>query len=227
MIVSILQPTYWARCHVWNRVLNSDVFVWLDSVKFSRSSTKWEDRTIIEGSDRRPITLRLPLCGSRNVLWKDAGLNESWVGHRVTIGQAYSRAPYWPSVRALVDGIYQTPASTIDEVCWRSFLSTTSVLNPQCRVVRGSDLKANSAKGELILDMVREVGGTAYIAGGPGATYLPGDLFASKGVKILVQDWKAPVTRGGLANPSVVHLLAHAGPEETRRLLADPDFWTG
>ncbi len=63
--VSILQPTYWARAHVWNRIFSSDVFIWLDSVKFSRSATKWEDRTVVEGSDGRPIVLRLPLRGSR------------------------------------------------------------------------------------------------------------------------------------------------------------------
>jgi hypothetical protein len=40
MRVAILQPTYWARAHVWNRVLRADVFVWLDSVKFSRSAAK-------------------------------------------------------------------------------------------------------------------------------------------------------------------------------------------
>ena len=41
--VAILQPTYWARTHVWNRVLSVDTFVWLDTVKFSRDALKWDD----------------------------------------------------------------------------------------------------------------------------------------------------------------------------------------
>ena len=49
-----MQPTYWARTHVWNRIFTSDVYIWLDSVKFSRSATKWEDRTVVEASDGRP-----------------------------------------------------------------------------------------------------------------------------------------------------------------------------
>ncbi len=64
MRVAILQPTYWARTHVWNRVFTADTYVWLDSVKFSRSATKWEDRTVVELSDGRPVVLRLAAAGN-------------------------------------------------------------------------------------------------------------------------------------------------------------------
>lgn len=220
MRVTILQPTYWARTHVWNRILTSDVFVWLDSVKFSRSSTKWEDRTIVESSDGRPIVLRLPLKGSRSSLWSAAGLNDGWSDHRTTISQCYSRRPFWPVVEALLDPVYAPSAETIDEVCWRTFTVVSSVLTPTCRVIRSSELDVSSAKGQLVLDLVLAVGGTSYLSGGPGATYLPQQEFDQAGVAIEVQNWEAPTTRGGLRNPSVLHLLANSDLDETRHRLS-------
>ncbi len=222
MRVTILQPTYWARAHVWNRVLRSDVFVWLDSVKFSRSSTKWEDRTVVESRDGRPIVLRLPLRGPRSVLWREAGLNEGWQQHRKTLQQCYARRPYWAHLGDAVDGVYASAAATIDAVCWRSFRAVAGLLNPSCQLVRSSELGVTSAKGRLVLDLVQAVGGGSYLTGGPGAGYLDREAFAAAGVEVEVQDWKAPVSSHGLANPSVLHLLAEHGPAATRWLLLSP-----
>jgi hypothetical protein len=218
--VSILQPTYWARAHVWNRVLNSDVYVWLDSVQFARSKTKWEDRTIVEEPNGRPLVLRLPLSGSKRVGWLDAGLNEGWERHARSLRHCYPRAPHWPTVEALLPPVYERPADTIEQVCWRTFIAVSSVLEPTCSVVRSSELGIRSRRGDLMYDLVKAVGGTEYLTGGPGADYLPLDRFSDGGVSIAVQDWSAPETAAGLKNPSVIHLLAHEGPARTRDILA-------
>lgn len=221
MKVTILQPTYWARTHVWNRILMSDVFVWLDSVKFSRSATKWEDRTIIEAPDGRPIVLRLPLRGSRLASWSDAGLNDGWRKHLTTITQCYSKRPHWPEICDLIGAVYREEAETIDEVCWRSFTAVASALKPHCRVVRSSSLPVRASKGELVLETVQAVRGTSYICGAPGTTYLPLHDFAAAGIEVRVQTWQAPPARHGLANPSVIDLLANVGSGEARAILSD------
>lgn len=219
MRVSILQPTYWARTHVWNRIYQSDCFIWLDSVKFSRSSTKWEDRTVIEGRDGRAVVLRLPMRGSAGQLWKDVGINEGWQRHLKTITQCYARAPYATQVGELLNLVYGSGATTIEEVCWRTFSSVYDCLGASCRIVRSSDLNAASAKGELVLDLVKEVGGDTYISGQPGMTYLPLDKFERSGITVVPQLWKAPATAHGLRNPSILHLLAHEKLEFACELL--------
>lgn len=213
MRVAILQPTYWARAHVWNRVLRADVFVWLDSVKFSRSATKWEDRTIVEARDGRAVVLRLPLRGPRSVGWSEAGLNQGWRRHEKTIRQCYARRPHFALVESLLPDVYGPDAQTIEEVCWRTFRKVADVLQPRCRVLRSSSLGIASAKGQLVLDLVKAAGGSVYLSGGPGAAYLPRERFEAAGVTVEVQSWKAPRTERGLADPSILHLLACHGRE--------------
>jgi WbqC-like protein family len=221
--VTILQPTYWARTHVWNRIFSSDVFIWLDSVKFSRSASKWEDRTVVESPDGRPIVLRLPLRGSRNALWSEAGLNEGWRRHLETIRQCYSKGPHWKTISAMVGSVYAEDADTIDAVCWRTLNGTASILQPSCRFVRSSSLGGiNSSKGDLVLDLVQAMGGTTYLTGAPSVDYLPMDRFTEAGVRLVVQEWQAPITRHGLANPSIIDLLANVGPDEAREVLSRP-----
>jgi WbqC-like protein family len=219
MRVAVLQPTYWARSHVWNRILSADVFVWLDSVKFARSSTKWEDRTVVETPDGRPVILRLPLRGSRQVAWHQAGLNDGWTKHRKTLQRCYGRRQYWPIIAPYLETVYAPEASTIEAVCMRTFQATTALLGVSCRVVRASDLRPGGAKSELVLRLVRAVGGTTYLTGEPGASYLDLTRFAAEGVTVEIQRWTAPVTRHGLANPSIIHVLADVGPAESLRML--------
>jgi hypothetical protein len=220
--VAALQPTYWARAHVWNRVLSADVFVWLDGVKFSRSAAKWEDRTVVESGDGRPVVLRLPLRGSRNALWAEAGLNRGWRRHEKTIRQCYSRRPHFSAIEPLLAEVYGPDATTIEQVCWRTFEQVAGILRPRCRVVRSSSLGLASRKGDLVLDLVLATGGSVYLTGAPGAAYLPRERFAASGVSLEVQDWAAPRTDDGLANPSILHLLACHGPLGTLAALADP-----
>jgi hypothetical protein len=219
--VAILQPTYWARTHVWNRVFASDVYIWLDSVKFSRSASKWEDRTVVEAPDGRPVVLRLPLRGSRLALWSQAGVQPAWRRHLLTIRHCYAKCPHWAAVEPVVEAVYSREAETIAEVCWRTFEVCRQLLAPAVRVVRSSDLDVSSAKGDLVLDLVKKVGGTTYISGAPGLSYLPLERFGQEGVKVAVQAWKAPVTRRGLADPSVLDLLANTELSSARDLLSD------
>jgi WbqC-like protein family len=216
-----MQPTYWARTHVWNRIFASDVYIWLDSVKFSRSATKWEDRTVVEASDGRPVVLRLPLKGSRLALWSEAGVQPTWRRHMVTIRHCYSKRPHWNTVAPTVEAVYEQEAETIAEVCWRTFQACLRLLVPDARVVRSSDLDVHSAKGELVLDLVKAVGGTSYIAGRPGLSYLPLERFRRESVNVVVQEWKAPVTRRGLADPSILDLLTNAGLSTARKILSE------
>jgi len=216
-----MQPTYWARTHVWNRIFASDLYIWLDSVKFSRSATKWEDRTIVEASDGRPVVLRLPLKGSRLALWSEAGLQPTWRRHMTTIHHCYAKRPHWDAIAELVDAVYQDGAETINEACWRTFQACLQFLAPEARVVRSSDLHVHSTKGQLVLDLVQKVGGTSYISGGPGLSYLPLDRFREAGVNVVVQAWKAPTARRGLVDPSILDLLANEGTSAAREILSE------
>jgi hypothetical protein len=216
-----MQPTYWARTHVWNRIFASDVYIWLDSVKFSRSATKWEDRTVVEAPDGRPVVLRLPLRGSRLALWSDAELQPTWRRHLMTIRHCYSGRPHWRPIAEPVEAVYARDAETINEACWRTFQTCMRLLAPDTRVVRSSDLGVRSAKGQLVLDLVKQVGGTSYISGGPGLSYLPLDSFRRERVDVVVQAWKAPAARRGLADPSILDLLANEGITAARQILSE------
>ena len=75
-----------------------------------------------------------------------------------------------------------------------------------------------------MLELVEAVRGTSYLTGAPGLAYLPVERFAERGIEIVVQAWAAPSTRHGLANPSILDLLATSGAEVARDVLSRPVF---
>jgi hypothetical protein len=124
----------------------------------------------------------------------------------------------------MIESVYDNDANTIDAVCWRTLQAAKDILRPACTVVRSSSLPTDSVKGDLVLELVRAVGGTSYLTGAPGLAYLPVDRFAEYGIEIAVQAWPAPSTRHGLVNPSIIDLLANSGPEVARVVLSGAAF---
>jgi hypothetical protein len=155
------------------------------------------------------------------VSWGQASLNQGWRRHEKTIRQCYARRPHFELVERLLPDVYGPDAQTIEQVCRRTFDKVAEVLQPRCRVVRSSSLGLLSTRGQLVLDLVKAVGGGVYLSGGPGAAYLPRDRFEAAGVGVEVQSWAAPRTKGGLSNPSILHLLACDGRDGALAALLD------
>ncbi len=207
--ISILQPTYWARTHVWNRILDSDIYVWLDHVQFARGADRWEDRTLLEQADGRELILRLPLNGSKRVPWNEVGVRQDWLKHRKSIEQNYRNIH-----EDIFDRVYR-PAEHMETICWRTLLEVKDILQPRTAIVKSSDFSFGEKKGDLMLEICNFFQADEYLTGAFGASYLPVDDFTEAGVKIVVQDWKAPKTvKGEIANPSILHLMNGASNDE-------------
>lgn len=217
MRVTILQPTYWARMHVWNRILTSDVFVWLDHVQFARSPQKWEDRTLLSRPDGQTTQMRIPHRGHSRIPWNEALCGRSaWPHeHQHLIYQFYHDAPYYHHIMRPVTDLYWWAADTIERYCLGSLAVVWhQCLRPDTHFVRSSELNIRSRKGDLMLDIVKSLGGTEYLTGGPGADYLPKNKFRQAGIKIVVQDYQSPIP----GNPSVLSPIAQYGNQEARRM---------
>ena len=78
------------------------------------------------------------------------------------------------------------------------------------------DLNVNSQKGDLILDICKELGATGYLSGGSGKGYLDPIKFAQNSVDLIFQEFHHPVYRQ-LHSPfipcmSAIDLMFNWGP---------------
>jgi hypothetical protein len=124
-----------------------------------------------------------------------------------TLRQNYPRADALPFVEELVSHESERLA-TYNEHAIRRLAET---LGHTTTFVRASDLDVDGRATELLVDIVRAVGGTAYLSGGGAESYQKDELFAAHGIELTPQDFDAP---HGL---SILHALLTGEVAEGRR----------
>lgn len=227
MIVSIHQPHFFPWLGYFNKVLNSDVFVWLESVQYRKNY--FQNRTRIKCSDSRLQWLTVPVHAPlgtpiNRVLIADP----RWrIKVEKTIEQSYGKAPYfaviWPKLRFALS----SAPPQLEALNSLTFTAVMQLLGgKQPRIVRDGELAVMSQHptGRLV-EICQRLGATHYLAGKGSRNYLRVEEFREKNIEVLSQHFD--VTRVTYAQPSdsfvpglsVLDCLFNVGPAETQRLV--------
>lgn len=215
MIVSIHQPAYLPWLGYFDKILRSNIFVFLDTVQFQKGS--FQNRNFVRGV-AKPTLLTVPvLIGGRlfDTQLKDVQINNliNWRWkHAETIRQNYQRAPmfahYWPAISSF----YEQEWAKLSDLCSTMLKWFNEQFGIRTKIVKASDLAGTSArKSDLVLDLCRQVGATEYISGSLGRDYLDLRSFADAGISVRFQNYRHPFySRGGTpfqANLAALDLL--------------------
>lgn len=226
MIVSIHQPHFLPWLGYWNKVLRSDVFVWLDSVQYRKNY--FQNRTVIKNLDGKPVWLTLPVHARLTTPISEVTVADGAWRPRVlkTLEQCYRRAPFFEPLRSELEGALHAGSDRLAEINEKAFLGILGLLEGKTRVVKIGDLAVESPDPtERLVEACRALGATAYIAGQGGRKYLRVEEFEKAGIEVI---WQAfdPATAtydqiGGtfLAGLSVVDCLFNVGPARTREVI--------
>jgi len=196
MIVSIMQPAYLPWLGYFDRVAASDLHVVLDHVAMDHSSkTKFATRNRIRTPQgwcwlSVPLdsaTLREPLSGLR--ISPDA----SWVRkHLHALRHNYARAAHYAEHAAFFEGFYAEPHTLLTRAISRSTEHFMGCLGLETPSLRSSELGVRGAGSELILEVCKAVGATAYLSGPFGRDYLDERSFHAAGVELLYHAYEHP-----------------------------------
>jgi WbqC-like protein family len=201
MIVSIHQPAYLPWLGYFDKILRSELFIYLDTVQFQKGS--FQNRNLVRnGTGTKLLTVPILLSGHLY----DTPLSEVQIDcrrnwrrkHAETIRQNYQTAPmfalYWPAVLAF----YERKWIRLADLCSVMLTWFNAQLGIDTRIVRASDLAPTFArKSDVVLDLCQQVGATEYISGSQGRDYLDLPSFAKAGISVRFQDYRHPVYNQG------------------------------
>ena len=211
--MSIHQPAYLPWLGYFDKIARSDLFIYLDTVQFQKSS--FQNRNKILSKDG-PIWLTVPVETS-GVLYtaplKDIRLSgNAWQRKHLTALQMnYGGAIRAQDVLADLQKFYLAEWKTLSDLCWSMLEYFSTSLGIENDIVRASELKATGGKSDLILELCKEVGATTYLSGALGRDYLNLADFRREGIAVEFQDYKHPTYKqlypGFVPNMGVVDLL--------------------
>ena len=227
MIVSVHQPHFLPWLGYLNKVLRSDVFVWLDTVQYRKNY--FQNRTVIRTRRGDELWLTLPVHAPFGTTIDRVTVTDPKWRDRLTktVEQNYGRAPYfrvcWPVIARALEGA----SDALTDIDFRAFDGILRLLDARdVRVVHVKELGVTSEEPtERLVEACRAVGGKTYISGKGGKNYLRTEAFEKAGIGIAWQKFDPagvpyPQTGPGfVAGLSVVDCLFNVGPEEAGRLI--------
>jgi hypothetical protein len=224
LIVTVHQPHFLPWLGYLHRMAQADLFILLDHVQFERRN--YQNRTMIR-LDGEARWLSVPVeqrSQKERIVEKriDNSLHGTprwWSpGHFQTIRQAYRDAPFTAEYAPALRRIFETRWERLVELNAALLEFMRDAFGIKTKLVRSSDLNVAGAKSELILNLCREVGADALLAGlGGSRDYLDRAEFERHGVRIEYQQFEHPVYRQCGAAPftkglSSLDMLLNCGP---------------
>jgi hypothetical protein len=228
MKLAIMQPYFMPYIGYFQLLQAVDKFVLYDDVNFINRG--WINRNnILVGGKAHMFTIPLENA-SQNKMIYEVGLSsdQSWRKKLLkTIAQSYQKAPYYPDIYPLLEGIFQSQTQTISDLCFQGLTTFCEYLQINTELVQTSRSYQNAdLKGaERILSICKMEVAHQYINPIGGMELYDRNLFRQEGIDLKFIKSK-PHTYPQFKNAfvpwlSILDVVMFNSVEDTRNLLKD------
>ncbi|MGG1552413.1 WbqC family protein [Paenibacillus ferrarius] len=195
MILTAHQPAYLPWLGYLEKIKNSDIYVYLDSVQFETRS--FINRNKIK-TPNGGIWLSVPVKskGHREIPLNQLEIDTSidWkTAHLKAIYLNYKKAPKFNECYSKLESLYSTEHTYLSDLCYNQLLFWFKEFNITTRIVKSSELNIKSKKSDLILDLCKHYNSDVYISGTLGRDYIEISKFQEFGIEVIFQNYLHPV----------------------------------
>lgn len=226
MIVAIHQPHYLPWLRYCDKIARADVFVALDDVEFNKNG--WQNRNKVKGPSG-PQILTVPVLHRLAQPIHEVAVrpDQPWARkHLRTIEQSYARAPYLSTFHDALERIYAASWDRLVDLNLEMLRWHLDALGIPTPIVRSSELGVQGRATQRLVDLVRKVGGTAYLTGAYALqVYLDPAVMREAGIQLLIHEWESPEygqphpSAGFFRDLATLDLILAEGPR-SREILA-------
>lgn len=194
MIVSVHQPNFLPYLGFFEKILKSDIFIVYDTAQFSKENFMNRNRINSKGTE---IMLTLPVSRDswhkqlKDVYYYPDKKKFLVKKQLATISNAYSKTKYFEKYFALVKNVYEVyeRSGNLLETNMTFIRDILTELDWKGKIVMASSLNIESSDPtDKLIEMVRKVGGTAYLCGPGSKKYMDFEKFNQSGIKLVFQE---------------------------------------
>jgi hypothetical protein len=222
---AVMQPTYLPWLGYFDLIDQSDVFVFLDTVQFTKQS--WQQRNRVK-TPQGAAWLTVPVHQSLGQKITDVGIREPEKfrhKHWSSIVANYGRTPFWAAVSPRFKALYEQPIDKLCELNIAIIQAIADELKLTTLFVRTSELPPiEGHKADMLVNLCRYLEVDVYLSPMGARDYLTDDAaFTAAQQRLEFHVYQHP-TYPQLFGEFVPYMCAldalfNAGPEETARLM--------
>lgn len=228
-VVAVHQPNFFPWLGYFNKIARSDIFIFMDNAQFPKTGGTWVNRVHLL-VHQQPAWVTAPVVrsyhGTRSIGEMEINNTLPWREKLLrTITSNYGRASFFKQVYPLLEQLvnYSTDSVAAYNLNAIQALSRKFGLDVS-KFELGSSLNVDGHATDLLIAMVKKVGGSAYLSGGGAGGYQEDEKFALAGLELIYQNFEHPTyfqfrSKDFVAGLSVIDALMNCGLDQTRELI--------
>ncbi|HWL27083.1 MAG TPA: WbqC family protein [Ureibacillus sp.] len=218
MKIAIHQPNYLPWIGYFDKLDQSDCFVFLDKADVSKGSL-FNRNYILTPNGKLLLTVPIKRDERSIHLVKINNLRNWRMKHWASIEASYKKAPFWHLYQDRFKQIYERDWEYLSELNIALITLICELLAIDVKFFRESEFHCDFGKSsERISNIVATLGGTVYISGKGGKNYNRREDFEQKGIQLLYQHFTHPAYDQQWGKPftdklSILDLLFNHGTD--------------
>jgi hypothetical protein len=197
MIVTIHQPEHMPWLGFFNKAINCDIFVLLDTVQFEKNYFQNRNQIASNKEDKREW-ITVPLKKGKHtdlICQKELAFNKKTKRkYFQQIDRAYKLRPYYFLVNSIKE-IFDTEENSLSNLNIALIRYFFNLLDIKCKLILSSELGLEVSRpgGGINFDICKKLNATAYLSGKSGRDYLDTTKFLDNNISVLYQNFVHPV----------------------------------
>jgi hypothetical protein len=229
ILAAIHQPSFFPWLGFFDKIKRSGIFIILDNVQFPKTGGYWANRVMImiDGS-RQWLTIPIVRNYSGTRLINEMEINNltRWREKMIkTININYRKAPFYSEVFPLISKLLSPEIVNLAKHNIRIIERLCDILEINIgKMLKASEIPSEGAATDLLISLVKQVGGNAYMCGGGAANYQEDEKFGLAGIKLVYQNFKHPEysqfnSKTFVPGLSIIDALMNVGIEGVKVLM--------
>ncbi len=222
MIVSIHQPNYIPWLGYFEKILSSDVFVFLDDVQYEKNYLI--NRNKIRTNDGS-MWMTIPVNAKHDSLVNNVRIDNSkgWAEkHKKSIKINYAKSGFLQNYINFFNDLYERNFDLLIDINVEIILYSMKHLGISTKTIFSSELHVDGTGSNRILNICKSLKADTYISGQFGQNYLNLEDFKNNNIDIEFQNFVHPVYKQCyqpfIPNMSILDLLFNEG-ENSKNIL--------
>jgi hypothetical protein len=197
-VISIHQPNYMPWVGYFNKIVNSDIFVFLDNAQFSKGSFTNRNKIKLSNGNEYWLTVPVSVKGKNKQFINEVEINKlvHWEKkHLESIKQSYSKSPFFEKLYPQLFEILTQGFSTLKELNIAIINLILSHGQVRTKIYVASELAIDfgeKKKNDLLISLCKYFSATTYLSGRGALQYNDEMLFKENGINLIYQDFKTP-----------------------------------
>ena len=224
MIVAIHQPEYLPWLGFFKKMMNVELFVFLDDVQFRKKG--WQNRNRIRINDGTTL-LSIPVHTHSYPKINEVTIDneKNWsIRHKKSILYNYARAPYFDEIKDFIESIFEKKFQYLVDLNTEIIKFIMNELEIKSKIVFSSELEISKKGSDRVLDICKAVGADHYITGTFWAeSNLRVEEFKKSNIDIEFQKFQHPIYKQihgeFIPEMSIIDLLFNEGKDRAKEIL--------